>query len=130
MSGRSRQAQSEVSDPLQTFTQRLRNYLQCLLVKHVLMADKSGAERKLTQRYGYDVDGSWTARSYAPAAILGSDWALEYPLPIPPRVHVGCDPPLSGSQYMFGPSLPCVHDHRLYIQAVLGCPELNLKLRM
>ena len=90
---------------LQSFKQRVANYLQYLLVKNIVMADKSSPERQLTQKYGYDVDGSWSARSYAPAAILGCDWALEYPLPIPPRIHVSLKPHLC-CESLQAPSMP------------------------
>ena len=52
------------------------------------MAAKVTEERALTEQYGYTADSSWLPRSPAAALIAGGDWALEYPMPIPPKVHV------------------------------------------
>ena len=67
---------------------RLQNYLQYLLMRVVVMSDASTEERKLTQSFGYDADGSWISRSTAAAVLVGGDFALEYPIPVPPKVHV------------------------------------------
>lgn len=52
------------------------------------MSDTSRAERQLSERFGFTADGSWMRRSSAAAMIATGDWALEWPLPIPPKVHV------------------------------------------
>ncbi len=73
---------------MQAFKQRFWNFLQYFIVRVIIMGDASPAERELSERYGYDADGSWTTRSTAAAAISSGDWALEYPFPVPPKVHV------------------------------------------
>ncbi|KAK9844253.1 hypothetical protein WJX84_002083 [Apatococcus fuscideae] len=71
-----------------TFKQRLQNYAWYLLFRYAIMAGKSTEERQLAESYGYDLDSSWLPRSTAPALIAGGDWALEYPMPLPPKVQV------------------------------------------
>lgn len=45
-------------------------------------------ELELSRSFGYNVDGSWLTRSKAAAMLAAGDWALEYPHPLPPKVHV------------------------------------------
>ncbi|KAK9826069.1 hypothetical protein WJX74_009969 [Apatococcus lobatus] len=71
-----------------TFKQRLQNYAWYLLFRYAIMAGKSTEERQLAESYGYDLDSSWLPRSTAPALIAGGDWALEYPMPLPPKVQL------------------------------------------
>ena len=73
---------------LQGFNQRIINYLQYLFLRYVVMSDTSPAERELTASFGYNADGSWLPRSTAAALICAGEWALEYPFPVPPKVHV------------------------------------------
>ena len=76
------------ADGMQGFKQRFYNYLHFLLVRVIMMGGSSLHERELTKRYGYIADGSWTSKSTAAAYIAVGDWALEYPFPVPPKVHV------------------------------------------
>ena len=39
---------------------------------------------------GFKLKGVERGHSLAAAVIANIDWALEYPQPIPPRVHVSC----------------------------------------
>ena len=73
---------------VQNFQQRLYNYVWYLFFRYVIMGATSTEERQLSESYGYDADGSWLPRSPAAAFIAGGDWALEYPMPLPPKVHV------------------------------------------
>ena len=73
---------------LQGFKQRFGNFLTYLLMRYLVMSDTSKAERQLSEKFGYSADGSWLPRSTAAAVIVSGDWALEWPFPIPPKVHV------------------------------------------
>ena len=73
---------------MQGFWQRMQNYLQCNLLNFLLTFSNSRAERALSKSFGYDMDGSWARRSTSAALIAGGDWALEYPFPLPPKIHV------------------------------------------
>ena len=73
---------------LQSFYFRLHNWFQYALMKFLVMSDKAPAEAALSKKYGYKAVGSWASRSTAPAVIATGDWALEYPYPLPPKVHV------------------------------------------
>ena len=73
---------------IQGFLARLLNGMQYLFMRYYVMSDSFSDERALTHSYGFDVDGSWLARSKAAAVLVGGDWALEYPFPVPPKVHV------------------------------------------
>ena len=78
------------SDPadVQAFKNRFSNFLQYLMVRVLVMGSSSAAERELSQRFGYQADGCPLRHSTAPAVISPSDWALENPFPMPPKVHV------------------------------------------
>ncbi|KAK9825956.1 hypothetical protein WJX74_001057 [Apatococcus lobatus] len=90
------------------FKQRLQNYACYLLFRYAVMAGKSTEERQLAESYGYDLDSSWLPRSTASAFIAGGDWALEYPMPLPPKVQlVG---PLLAS-----PAKPLPHDFQTFL---------------
>ncbi|KAK9838979.1 hypothetical protein WJX74_007115 [Apatococcus lobatus] len=69
------------------FKQRFDNLLQYLLMRYVVMSDTSTSERKLSERFGYTAVGSWMSPSTAAAVFVSGDWALEWPFPIPPKVH-------------------------------------------
>ena len=73
---------------MQAFKLRFWNFLQYLMVRILIMTDTAPAERALAKRYGYEADAAWSTRSVAPALISAGDWALEYPFPVPPKVHV------------------------------------------
>ena len=73
---------------LQGFWGRVQNYLQYLLMETLVMSDASSAERQLSNEFGYTADGRPTRQSTAAAMIATGDWALEYPFPLPPKVHV------------------------------------------
>lgn len=73
---------------LQGFLDRMHNFLHYLLMKVVVMSDKSSAEHELSTRFGYDADGQWARKSTAAALIASGDWGFEHPLPVPPKVHV------------------------------------------
>lgn len=77
---------------LQGFKQRVENYLQYLPLRYFVMSDTSTAERRLSAKFGFNADGSWLSRSTAAAIIVMGDWALEWPFPVPPKVHVGYIP--------------------------------------
>ncbi|KAK9841892.1 hypothetical protein WJX84_011815 [Apatococcus fuscideae] len=70
------------------FKQRFDNLLQYLLMRYVVMSDTSTSERKLSERFGYTAVGSWMSPSTAAAVFVSGDWALEWPFPIPPKVHM------------------------------------------
>ncbi|KAK9840412.1 hypothetical protein WJX74_009488 [Apatococcus lobatus] len=53
-----------------------------------MMGGPSTREQELSNRYGYTADGSWVSKSTAAAYIAMGDWALEYPFPLPPKVHM------------------------------------------
>ena len=75
---------------MQAFKQRLYNFCQFLLIKAIVMgAGSRSAETKLARQFGYEAHASMARLSTSPAVIVGSDWALEYPFSLPPKVHVG-----------------------------------------
>ena len=73
----------------QGFWQRVQNFLHYLLLKVLVMSNASSEERRLSNDFGYSADGRWASMSTAAALIAAGDWALEYPFPLPPKVHVG-----------------------------------------
>ncbi len=73
---------------VQDLWSRLQNFLQYLFIRILVLSDASREERALSQSFGYDADGSWMKRSTAAAVLVGGDFSLEYPIPLPPKVHV------------------------------------------
>lgn len=73
---------------MQNFWQRVRNYLVAVVVSLVVskpvQAEFATFGRETGRKFGVLQDGA----SKSAALISIVDWALEYPFPVPPRIHV------------------------------------------
>lgn len=73
---------------MQTFWQRVRNYLQNLLVKAALLPTIRADQKSVVKSTGQSFRTYATGVSSSAAAIAVGDWSLEIPVPLPPKVHV------------------------------------------
>ena len=78
-----------VAVTLQTFWQRLQNYIQYQLVKNVVRARRANVA-EFAKQTGLKLRFYDKGISTAAAVIATVDWALEFPQPMPPRIHVCC----------------------------------------
>ena len=72
---------------LQNFWQRIRNYIQRQLLQQMqlsALADVAAFSRETGQRLRFHDEGVSTSV----AIVAPVDWALEFPQPLPPRIHV------------------------------------------
>lgn len=74
--------------PNMTFWQRVRNYLQNLLVKAALLPTIRADQKHVVQSTGQSFRTYATGVSSSAAAIAVGDWSLENPVPLPPKVHM------------------------------------------
>ena len=73
---------------LQGFLQRCQNYLSKAVAEQVIMRLARNNQQQFMQESGLHVRAYDQGFSTSPAAIIAADWALEYPHPMPPKVHV------------------------------------------
>ena len=73
---------------MQGFLQRCQNYLSKTVVEQVIMRLARNNHQQFMQEAGLRVRAYEQGFSTSAAAISAADWALEYPHPIPPKVHV------------------------------------------
>lgn len=73
---------------MQGFLQTCQNYLSKAVVEQVIMRLARNNQQQFMQESGLRVRAYEQGFSTSAAAILAADWALEYPHPIPPKVHV------------------------------------------
>ena len=74
---------------MQSFLQRVHNFVANLFVKQFLIAKMLKAkQREFVMESGYSYKTYETGKSTAAAVIVVTDWALQFPQPTPPRVHV------------------------------------------
>ena len=80
---------------LQTFLQRGQNYVMSMAIAVIVRMFRKD-EIDFAQRIGQEMQSIRTGVASSAALIVTADWALEYPQPMPPRVHVSClaRPPL------------------------------------
>ena len=48
----------------------------------------ASSQRRFMRESGLNVRAFQQKPTISAAAILGADWTLEYPMPVPPKVHV------------------------------------------
>lgn len=72
---------------LQTFWQRVRNLLQRELLK-ILMSAIAVSQAHFGEKAGLELHSHTVDVSRMAAAISVEDWALAYPQPLPPTMHV------------------------------------------
>ncbi len=74
---------------MQSYLQRVQNFVTNIFVKHFLLATMlKEKQREFVMESGYSYKIYETGRSTAAAVIVVTDWALQFPQPMPPRVHV------------------------------------------
>ncbi len=73
---------------MQGFLQRCQNYLSKTVVEQVIMRLARNIQRQFMRESGLRVHAYEQGLSTSAAAIVAADWAIEYPHPIPPKVHV------------------------------------------
>ena len=73
---------------VQSFWQRGRNYLQNVLVRNALLPTIRASQKQFVQSTGHSFKTYETGVSSSAAAIAVGDWSLEFPVPLPPKVHV------------------------------------------
>lgn len=73
---------------MQTFWQRVHNYLQNVVVNLLVIPPIRGDQRSVIQKTGQSFRTYESGLSTSAAAIAVGDWALEWPLPLPPKIHV------------------------------------------
>ncbi|DBA74190.1 TPA: UDP-glycosyltransferase-like protein [Trebouxia sp. C0004] len=74
--------------PNMSFWQRVRNYLQNLLVKGAILSNIRADQKHVVQSTGQRFGTYETGVSSSAAAIAVGDWSLEIPVPLPPKVHM------------------------------------------
>ncbi|DBB11136.1 TPA: hypothetical protein ACH3X3_006595 [Trebouxia sp. C0006] len=74
--------------PNMGFLQRCQNYLSKAVVEQVIMRLARNNQQQFMQESGLRVRAYEQGFSTSAAAIIAADWALEYPHPIPPKVHM------------------------------------------
>lgn len=72
---------------MQSFWQRVQNYLTSFLTP-LLQRQIDASQDAFIKETGCSFRLHETGLSSAAAVIAVVDWALEYPQPVPPRVHV------------------------------------------
>ncbi len=72
---------------MQTFWQRMRNYIQNTIVK-VLLLPPVKADQQRVQSTGQSFRTFETGVASSAAAIAVGDWSLKFPQPMPPKLHV------------------------------------------
>ena len=71
---------------LQTLLQRVKNYCLSIAVGMIVSTWKDGIN--FANKIGQEMRSTSTGVSSSAALIVTADWAIEYPQPMPPRVHV------------------------------------------
>lgn len=72
-----------------SYLQRVQNFVTNIFVKHFLLAKMlKEKQREFVMESGYSYKTYETGRSTAAAVIVVTDWALQFPQPMPPRVHL------------------------------------------
>ncbi|KAL0053413.1 hypothetical protein WJX82_005386 [Trebouxia sp. C0006] len=74
--------------PNMSFLQRCQNYLQKVLIEQIPMRLTSSNQRQFMRESGVRVRTYEQGYSTSVAAIFAADWALEYPHPVSPKVHM------------------------------------------
>ena len=89
---------------MQSFLQRVQNYFTNLFVKQMLIKRMLKAkQQEFVKESGQSYTTYKTGISTAAAVIVVTDWALQFPQLLPPRVHVSS----------YNPSA-CCHSVRIY----------------
>ena len=73
---------------MQSFLQRCQNYVQKVIIEQIPMRLTRASQRQFMRESGLRVRTYEQGYSTAVAAIFAADWALEYPHPVSPKVHV------------------------------------------
>lgn len=74
---------------MQSFLQRVQNYVTNIFVKQMLIKRMLKAkQQEFVAESGQSYKTFKTGKSTAAAVIVVTDWALQFPQPMPPRVHV------------------------------------------
>ena len=73
---------------MQSFLQRCQNYVQKIIIEQIPMRLTRANQRQFMRESGLRVRTYEQGYSTAVAAIFAADWALEYPHPVSPKVHV------------------------------------------
>ena len=79
---------------LQSFFQRCQNYVQKTVIEQIPMRLTRGNQRQFMRESGLRVRSYEQGFSTSVASIFAADWAIEYPHPVSPRVHVSLLAPL------------------------------------
>ncbi len=74
---------------LQTFLQRVQNYLQLILLRLLVVPSLMAPINNFVKEEGLDYPPYQSGWHHSLASIAVGDWALEFPYPFPPNVHVG-----------------------------------------
>jgi len=74
---------------LQTFLQRVQNYLQLIVLRLLVVPSLMAPINNFVKEEGLDYPPYQSGWHYSSASIAVGDWALEFPYPLPPKVHVG-----------------------------------------
>ena len=73
---------------MQSFLQRCQNYVQKTIIEQIPMRLTRANQRQFMRESGLRVRTYEQGYSSSVAAIFAADWALEYPHPVSPKVHV------------------------------------------
>ncbi len=76
-----------LSHAMQNFWQRVQNYLMSFLTP-MLQSSIDASQHKFIKQTGHSFRLNETGLSTSAAVIAVVDWALEFPQPMPPRMHV------------------------------------------
>ena len=73
---------------MQSFFERCQNWLQAVFLEQIAMRLNKWNQERFMREAGLRVKRFEQGYSNAVAAISSADWALEYPHPVPPKLHV------------------------------------------
>ena len=73
---------------MQTFWKRVQNYIQNVVVNILVMPPVRADQHNFVKKTGHSFRTYETGISTSAAVIANGDWALEFPMPMPPKLHV------------------------------------------
>ncbi|DBB07554.1 TPA: hypothetical protein ACH3X3_009010 [Trebouxia sp. C0006] len=71
-----------------TFLQRVQNYLQLTVLRLLVVPSLMAPINNFVKEEGLDYPPYQSGWHYSSASIVIGDWALEFPYPLPPNVHM------------------------------------------
>ena len=77
-----------IHNDMQSFFERCQNWLQATFLEQIAMRLNKRNQERFMREAGLKVKRFEQGYTTAVAAISSADWALEFPHPVPPNMHV------------------------------------------